>query len=673
MVHKTEEKFLEKSYGTAKLLIFKDYFNQVVKWFKREEVPKVTEDHLACLSLLEKIEEEPVEDVKITETEVIAQNGVMSSDQVNNHGIGPKLDAEGIAKSSNPDDAEFIVDFLAESKEHIESVEELLSSFPSSSDMESVVNSIFRVFHTIKGLALFLGFNGVGNFTHGFENLLSDVRKGNLELTEERFKLIQSAVDALFGLIQKVELSLQGEPLVYPEEVFEVYSQLGIDGKGEEFDTSTVNSPMEEASNPLMLEDQSVVEDAKVDAPEKKAKNKKVEEIIRVSTSKLDDLIDSIGEMVIAQSMIVADPAIEKLEDAAFEKKLAQSNLLLRQIQEVSMVLRMVPVKGVFQKMSRIVRDLSNKLNKPIDFITVGEDTELDRGIVELVSDPLMHMVRNAIDHGIESKEERLASGKPEKAKLTLRSFNRGGAIFIEVQEDGRGLDTAKIREKAENLGLCSPSDDISDTEVNRFIFHPGFSTAAEVTDVSGRGVGMDVVRQNIENLRGSIVIDTEKGRGSTFSIRLPLTLAIIDGMVVRSAQSKYIIPTLSILQSFKVGADNLVSQPDGTVLVKLLGDLIPVVGLKQVLQLESSKVLIEDSIVVVVENMDGKRLGIIVDEVVGQQQIVIKNIGEWLGELSGVTGGAIMNDGTISLILDVLGLMNLYGENTLAGTLVEY
>jgi two-component system chemotaxis sensor kinase CheA len=314
-------------------------------------------------------------------------------------------------------------------------------------------------------------------------------------------------------------------------------------------------------------------------------------------------------------------------------------------------------VKATFQKMARLVRDLARKANKEILFETEGEDTELDRNMVEAIADPLVHMVRNAADHGVESPDERVNAGKPRQGKILLRAAHEGGFVTITLTDDGRGLNNQKILAKAVERGLIEPGTQLTDAEIHRLLFMPGFSTADKITDVSGRGVGMDVVRTNVESLRGSVEISSKQGEGSVFSVRLPLTLAIIDGMVIRSGTERFILPIIAITETFRPKAEDITTVQGQTELVMLRGDLIPVCRLGKTFSIEGAGLEITESILVVIESKR-HRIALMVDELLGQQQVVIKSLGSMFGRVVGVSGGAILGDGRISLILDVEGLM---------------
>jgi two-component system chemotaxis sensor kinase CheA len=391
-----------------------------------------------------------------------------------------------------------------------------------------------------------------------------------------------------------------------------------------------------------------------------------VEESIRVPVQRLDMLIDTIGEAVIAQSMVWADPAIKGAGDLSTEKKIAQASLILRQIQELSMSLRMVSIRSTFQKMSRLVRDLARKLDKQIDLSMEGEDTELDKTVVENIGDPLIHMVRNSVDHGVEMPAERKAAGKRPEGKVVLRAYHKAGSVFIEIEDDGKGLDKDAILRKAIANGKARAEQSYTDQEIYQMIFMPGLSTAKVVTDVSGRGVGMDVVKKNIEALRGTIEIKSEIGKGTCFTIRLPLTLAIIQGMVVKSEEERYIVPTLSILSTVRLEADSVQTVVGKGELLNLRGDLIRLIRLSSAFGRKTAAQAraMTDGVVLIVEDIVGRKVGLVVDEILEQQQVVIKNLGAGMAHVPGISGGAIMNDGSVSLIVDVGGVVKIASES---------
>jgi len=385
-----------------------------------------------------------------------------------------------------------------------------------------------------------------------------------------------------------------------------------------------------------------------------------VREAVKVDADRLDHLLDMIGELVIAESMVFQSEDLRAVASGTLSRHLTQLDKITRELQEMAMSLRMVPIRTTFQKMARLVRDLSKKTGKPVEFSMSGEDTELDKTVVDKIGDPLVHMVRNAVDHGLEdSVEERLARGKPATGTVHLSAFHEGGNIHIQVRDDGRGLNKEAILRKAIERGLVREGEALSERDIYNLIFQPGFSTAKQVTEVSGRGVGMDVVKRNIESLRGQVLIESTPGEGSVFTIILPLTLAIIDGMVVRVGNQRYILPTLSIVQSIRPEAKDINTVVGSGETLKVHGDLLPLFSLKRVFGLKEGVDRYVDGTVIVVEK-DGKRAGLLVDEILGQQQIVIKSLGEGLQGIPGIAGGAIMPDGLVGLILDVGGIMRL-------------
>jgi len=361
---------------------------------------------------------------------------------------------------------------------------------------------------------------------------------------------------------------------------------------------------------------------------------------VRVDTGKLDGLIDLVGELVIAQSMVTQNPAVSGAADEQLARSLAQLRSICSELQRTATALRMVPIRGTFQKMGRLVRDIAGQLGKEIRLVLDGEETELDRSVIEEIGDPLVHMIRNSADHGIESPADRLAAGKPAGGTITLRAYHQGGFVVVEVADDGRGLDPARIRRKGVERGLIRPDEPLSDREVLDLIFAPGFSTAERISDVSGRGVGMDVVRRNIERIRGKVEIASTPGRGTTFTVFMPLTLAIIEGLLVAVGDQRFVIPTLSVRESFRPLPGAVT-----TVQGRAVGD--PAEG-----------------IVIVAEAGQETRC-LLVDSLIGKQEVVIKSRGETFPPGRGFAGAAILADGRVGLILDTTALVRIRNHTT--------
>jgi len=387
---------------------------------------------------------------------------------------------------------------------------------------------------------------------------------------------------------------------------------------------------------------------------------------IRVNISKVDDLINMVGELVITQSMLsrfgeaeVFNPTtIERLKDG-----LAQLEGHTRELQESVMRIRMMPISFAFQRFPRLVHDLSTTFDKKIELVMTGESTELDKTVLEKIGDPLVHLVRNSLDHGIESPQERIKAGKSETGVIELSAFHQGGNIVIQIKDDGAGLNKDKIINKAKENGLLSNEERLSDEQIYDLIFRPGFSTADVVSDVSGRGVGMDVVRRNIRELGGAVEVKSTPGEGSVFTIRLPLTLAILDGQLVGIGDETYILPVISILESLQVKQENINAVAGNAEVYRLREEYIPIVRLYQIFGIEPVSTQLENGLLVVVE-AEGKKIAIYVDDLLGQQQVVIKSLETNFKKIEGLSGATILGDGTVALIIDIAGLIELYQKD---------
>lgn len=380
---------------------------------------------------------------------------------------------------------------------------------------------------------------------------------------------------------------------------------------------------------------------------------------ISVGVSKLDVLMDVVGELVISEALVTQHPELVNLPLNDFYKAARQLRKITNELQDIVMSIRMVSLSATFQKMNRLVRDMSKKLGKEVHLKILGEETEVDKNIIEHISDPLMHLIRNAIDHGIESTEERIAVGKPKTGTITLEARNAGGEVWISVKDDGRGLNKEKILKKARENGLLQkPEEEITEKEIYSFIFHPGFSTKENVTEFSGRGVGMDVVSKNIDQVRGTVTVESSPGTGTSFIIKIPLTLAIIDGINVQVGNSKYTLPTLSIKESFKVKADEVVKDNSGNEMILVRGECLPIIRLHKLYNTKTSVTDISKGILTLVEN-GSRNICLFSDSLLGEQQVVVKALPNYIKKVRGVAGCTLLGDGNISLILDIPGLIN--------------
>ena len=395
-------------------------------------------------------------------------------------------------------------------------------------------------------------------------------------------------------------------------------------------------------------------------APKKPAETKNAgghRESVRVNGERLDSMINQIGELVIGISMVEQEWAgMHGTSDSA---AVAQLSKIVRDLQEQSLSLRMVPLAATFQKMARIVRDLSNKLGKQVNFEVSGEETELDKTVVDQIGDPLIHMIRNSVDHGIESPEDRVNAGKPEMGMVSVRAYHQGGNIYIQLKDDGKGMNLDSIRRKAVERGIIREEDTLSKQEICELVFHAGLSTAEKVTDISGRGVGMDVVRRNIEELKGSVSLLSEPGEGTVVTVRLPLTLAILDGLLVRLGSEVYIVPLLSVVESFRPQKNEVKRLANNMEVVQVRGEVVPIVRLHSVLAIEAAETDPTQGLLVIVEDHDTK-FALLVDDLMGQQQAVIKNLEANFRKVEGIAGATILGDGRVALILDVVGLKHL-------------
>ncbi len=602
-----------------------------------------------------------------------------------------------------PDEAildETVPEFVCEAREHIANAEQSLLDLESDLGNIELINTVFRAFHTIKGVAGFMHLTPIVRLTHVAETLLDKARSQTLTLTPGHLDLFLRSCDVLGQLIsallgtptpkQSVYKALVAEldqacetglaPVAEspPEQTAAVIETLPAAQSSQPQQAADSPAPSAQETQPQLPDDpqadsggadaspppsQAVTAEPKPAAPKAKPATKpamRIEQTVKVNTTRMDALVDMVGELVIGYQMVYQDETIQDIKAQHTKRTLTHVSKIIRDLQEVAMSLRLVTLRPTFQKMARLVRDVSSKANKNIKLHVEGEDVELDRTVVEEIADPLVHMIRNACDHGIEPEDERRAAGKTPEGNLSLRAYHQGGSIVVEIADDGRGLIREKILAKAASNGIL-PSDrepaEMSDREVFNLIFAPGFSTAEKVTDISGRGVGMDVVRRNIEALRGKVDISSTPGKGSTFKMLLPLTMAIIDGMIVRVGSHRYVIPTLSIEQSFRPEPGKIHTVIGKGETVEVRGSLLPVYRAKKVFGLDDGVDNPTEGLLVVLES-HSTRFCLLVDEIVGQQQVVIKNIGHGINPIRGVSGGAILGDGRVALILDVTGIV---------------
>jgi two-component system chemotaxis sensor kinase CheA len=574
------------------------------------------------------------------------------------------------------DDADLLREFINESREHLDNIEQGVLVLENSPNDAEVLNTIFRAFHTFKGGAGFLNLIPINRLAHVLESLLDLARQGKLAIDATVIELILRGRDVLKQFLDEIEGQQGGtrpiKPITIPTALLKAEAQEVIEGKHHAPAAQASAAAAPEAAPPAAAPVENISSgNAAVDAAVESARANLPAQttMVKVDTGKLDGLLDLVGEMVIAQSLVGQNIGELAGLNPQAVRNITQLGRITKELQRVSMALRMVPIRGVFQKMSRVVRDIGMKQQKKVNFITSGEDTELDRTVVEELNDPLLHMIRNSMDHGIETPEKRVAAGKSETGTLNLRAFHQGGNIVVEIEDDGAGLNKEKILKKAVERGLAKAGVALTDEEIFHFIFAAGFSTADKVTDLSGRGVGLDVVRRNIERLRGRVEIASTPGQGTKFKISLPLTLAIIDGFIVKVGEERYILPTLSVRESFRPQPGMVTRVQSRAEVVNVRGRIIPLLRLNDLFGISSSSREATDGIVVVVEAGTDLRC-LLVDGLLHKQEVVIKNLNDMMVHKNKLlAGAAILGDGLVGLILDVNALVHLETQPQLTRT----
>lgn len=577
---------------------------------------------------------------------------------------------------SASEDISLYIEFAHESLENLEKAEVDLIELEENPDNASLINSVFRAFHTIKGVSGFLELDSINHLAHKTETLLDSIRQKEIDPTSEVTDVILRAVDLMKKMINDISSSAETDSVISKKEwaietFIETIENISEDQKDlpigellvknkavkrEDIERGLERQKLEPSKKigEILLEENSASRKDIHKALIKQSNARKNSYAVKVDTEKLDALVDLTGELVIAQS-ILKELSKGKDLDNRFLQSLGQMNQIISSVQKISMSMRMVPIGNTFQKMIRVVRDVSSNLGKKVELSMEGKDTEIDRNMVDALYEPLVHMVRNSVDHGIETPGQRKEKGKDPVGKIILSSFHKAGNIVIEIIDDGKGLDKDFLYEKAVKKGIISESEKLSEKEIFNLIFHPGFSTAENVTDVSGRGVGMDVVKEAIENLKGHLDINSVKGDGTKFTIRLPLTMAIIDGMLIRVGNEKYIVPTMSIIEAVPFDEKKYFTVEKKGEMIRARNELIPLVRLNTICDASYDEKN-ENLLVLIVENK-GEKCGLLLDELLGKDEFVIKNLGNLFKDTKIFSGGAILGDGRVGLIIDIAGL----------------
>lgn len=584
---------------------------------------------------------------------------------------------------------ELINEFIAETDEMLEGLDQFFVKLEESPGDLSLINEIFRAVHSVKGSAGFLGFNRLVDVAHQAENVLNKMRQKEMQATPETIDIILEAVDVLKSLMKEVKEN-SGEILINIEPVKMKLSLLleyscTAKGESEEVETTEVRSKKQEGENekpearsqksdqnintkteePALPVVKTPETNKKPEAEEKeKSGDHEKDKTLRIDTERLDQVMDLVGELVLSRnrlSKILSE--IEQLYDGDEKiKSLIETasnlNLITTDLQLSVMKMRMVPIRKVFNKFPRMVRDIARKADKKIDLRIYGEATEVDKSVIEEIADPLVHIVRNSIDHGVEQPGERIKNGKPETGTITLGAYQEGNYIVIEISDDGKGIDPVVVEKKARERGLIKSTDTrLSSKEIISFIFEPGFSTAEKITDISGRGVGMDVVKTNLGRINGIIDVSSEVGKGTKINLKIPLTLAIIQVLMVKTNGEIYALPLSSILETVRVTRDSI-KTVDGQEILNVRDRLIPLIRLSEVLEIEMDRNK-KDLVYVVLMAIAEKRIGIIVDELCHQEEVVIKSVGSYFSDIKEISGATITGDGKVGLILDPGSLIN--------------
>lgn len=540
---------------------------------------------------------------------------------------------------------DLVQDFLLETDEIIEALDQDLIELENRKNDFDLLNKIFRAAHTMKGASSFLGFDKLSGVTHHAEEILNKLRKGEMHVTPEIMDILLEFVDITKQILGDIKNGTD------TANIKDIVRRLELANDGKLGGEGAASEPSGQSSKKEGVEQ---VKKAAV----------AIEQTIRVDVSRLDSLMNLVGELVLSRNRIgqISSELEKKFEGEFLIEQLmettSQIGLISTELQLAVMKTRMVPIGKVFNKFPRMVRDLCRDSGKDIDLVITGEETELDKSVVEEIGDPLMHMIRNACDHGVEKPEDRRKSGKHEKGTVNLSAYHEGNHIVVEIKDDGKGMDPEVLKKKAIEKNIISSDEakNMDNEAAFALIFKPGFSTAAVITDISGRGVGMDVVKTNIEKLNGIINIESEIGHGTRFKMKLPLTLAIIQALLVEVSGEVLAIPLVSVIETVRINEKEIHSF-EGREVLKLRDSVLSLIRLNEIYEFQESY---DDDIYVVVVGIAEKRLGFIVNKLVGQEEIVIKSLGEYLSGNEGIAGATIMGDGRVRLIIDVAGVMDI-------------
>lgn len=575
--------------------------------------------------------------------------------------------------SFQTDDMDDIInDFITESAEALESLDQKFLDLEKNPDDTILLNEIFRSVHTIKGAAGFLGFQQMVEVTHVTEDVLNKLRKGEMKADPVVMDAILQSIDLIKVLLENIREKKGKEEDIEPMKrllvsMLEDAEVLAPEPEQcPEVPEPAPNRTVQSAPNASEKDDSGSVPDADASKARSRAEDPAhaKEHSIRVDLDRVDAVMNLAGELVLSRNRLMrlggklAESDAEGEVSTQLNEAIAQLDLVTTDVQLAVMKMRMQPIAKVFNKFPRMVRDMARRNNKDIDLVISGEETELDKTVIEEIGDPLVHLIRNAVDHGMETPEERVAKGKPRRGTVSLSAYQEGRNIIVSVTDDGKGIDPAAVRKSAVEKGLISQeeADRLSKKDSLSLIFIPGFSTAKVVSNISGRGVGMDVVKTNITRINGSISVESEVGKGTSVIFRLPLTLAIIQALTVEANNEVYGIPLSTVIENIRVMADE-VKTVEGQEVIHIRDRVVPVVRLGSLVSGDFSAASSEWKYIVII-GIGDKRFGLLVDRLHGQEEIVMKSMGEYLKGTEGIAGACITGDGNVILILDVAGLL---------------
>lgn len=549
----------------------------------------------------------------------------------------------------------------------------------------ALVAETFGAIHSLKGNSGFMGLSEIEEISIEMETILDSVRNKELQIDQTVVTILLSNIETIRDRISKMShkvadsthepkadpIPAVAQPAAVQIQEIESIQDIHEDIDEEEYESSPQLIPPQDtrpkavASAPQTSENIATPTATAPKAPPKQPQMTQMQKKdIRVETIKIDKLFDLVGELITIETMVTNSPDLTGLTLPNFTKSASMLNKITRELQEITMSVRMMPLEGLFNKMKRLVRDVSLKMDKKVNFEVSGQETEMDKNVIDEIADPLVHILRNAIDHGIESPSARKQKGKHEIGNISLKARYEGNEILIIVKDDGAGINRDKVLKKAIEKGIVTTAPEkMSDKDVYMLVFEPGFSTADKVTDISGRGVGMDVVKKNLEKLHGSVDVTSTLERGSTFTLRIPLTLAIMEAMVIRVGNARYALPLLAVTESFRTNLKNITSTMDGLEVVKIREEVLPVIRLHELFKKQPDSKDLDKGILIIIESRE-KQVALFADEIVGQQQAVIKGLSDYIGKVPGITGCMILGDGGIGLILDIESLIEMSETN---------